>query len=93
VPLTITSPARGMTATGARTDVTGMTQPGALVDVAAGHPGSPANTSAVVATVADSHGAYAATIPVRAAHRATIITAAATSGAHATGWAQRSLKR
>ena len=39
------------------------------VDVAAGQPGSPANTSTVVATVADSHGAYSATIPTPAAGR------------------------
>ena len=92
VPVTIASPANGATVTGAHTIVTGTTTPGARVDVAAGHPGSRANTSSVVATVADSHGAYSATIPTRTAHGKTIITAAATAGAHATGWAQESLK-
>jgi glucoamylase len=92
VPVTIASPANGVTATDTNTVVTGTTTPGARVDVAAGHPGSPANTGTVVATVADSHGAYSATIPIPAAHGKTIITAAATAGAHATGWAQESLK-
>jgi glucoamylase len=86
VPVTITSPANGATVTGATTVVTGTTTPGARVDVAAGQPGSPANTSTVVATVADSDGAYIATIPTPAG--TTIITAAATVGADGTGWAQ-----
>jgi glucan 1,4-alpha-glucosidase len=92
VPVTIASPAKGLTATGTHTVVTGTTTPGARVDIAAGRPGSPANPSRVVATVADSHGAYSATVPIPTAHRRTIITAAATAGAHATGWAQESLK-
>ena len=89
VPVAITSPANGATVSGASTVVTGTTKPGARVDVAAGQPGSPANATAVVATVADSHGAYAATIPTPSA--TTIITVAATVGAHATGWAQESV--
>jgi glucoamylase len=89
VPVTIASPANGAIVTGATTVVTGTTTPGARVDVAAGQPGSPANTSTVVATVADSRGAYAATIPTPSG--TTIITAAATVGAHATGWAQESV--
>jgi glucoamylase len=92
VPVTIASPAKGVTMTGTRTVVTGTTTPGALVDIAAGHPGSPAHSTTVVATVADSHGAYSATVPIPTANRRTIITAAATAGAHATGWAQESLK-
>ena len=89
VPVTIASPANGATVTGANTVVTGTTTPGARVDVAAGQPGSPANTSTVVATIADSHGAYSATIPTPSG--TTIITAAATVGAHATGWTQESV--
>ena len=88
-PVTIASPANGATVTGANTVVTGTTTPGARVDVAAGQPGSAANTSTVVATVADSHGAYSATIPTPSG--TTIITATATVGAHATGWAQESV--
>jgi glucoamylase len=89
VPVTITSPANGATVTGATTNVTGTTTPGARVDVGAGQPESSANTSTVVATVADSHGAYTATIPTPSG--TTIITAAAAVGAHATGWAQESV--
>jgi glucoamylase len=88
-PVTIASPANGATVTGANTVVTGTTTPGARVDVAAGQPGSAANTSTVVATVADSHGAYSATIPTPSG--TTIITATATVGAHATGWAQEAV--
>jgi glucan 1,4-alpha-glucosidase len=88
-PVTIASPANGPTVTGANTVVTGTTTPGARVDVAAGQPGSAANTSTVVATVADSHGAYSATIPTPSG--TTIITATATVGAHATGWAQEAV--
>jgi glucoamylase len=88
-PVTIASPANGATVTGANTVVTGTTTPGARVDVATGQPGSAANTSTVVATVADSHGAYSATIPTPSG--TTIITATATVGAHATGWAQESV--
>ena len=89
VPVTIASPATGATVTGANTVVTGTTTPGARVDIAAGQPGSPANTSTVMATIADSHGAYSATIP--APSGTTIITAAATVGAHATGWTQETV--
>jgi glucoamylase len=93
VPLTIASPAKGMKVAAAKTVVTGTTTPGARVDVAAGHPGSPANTSTVVTTVADPDGTYSATIPISPTHPRMIITAATTVGPRATGWAQRSLDR
>ena len=89
VPVTIASPATGATVTGAETVVTGTTTPGARVDVAAGQPSSPANPSTVVATVADAHGVYAASIPTPSG--TTVITAAATVGADATGWTQESV--
>jgi glucoamylase len=89
VPVTIALPANGATVSGPETDVTGTTTPGARVDVAAGQPASQTNTSTVVATVADSHGAYSATIPTVSG--TTIITATATVGAHATGWTQESV--
>jgi glucoamylase len=89
VPVTITSPTAGATVPGVTTVVTGTTTPGAQVDVGAGQPGSPANTSTVVATVADSHGAYTATIPTPSG--TTIVTAAATVGADGTGWAQETV--
>jgi glucoamylase len=93
VRVTISAPAGGTTATGAHTVVTGTTTPGARVDVAVGQPGSATSTTVVVATVADSHGAYSATMPTPTAHRKTILTASATIGAHATGWVQESIKR
>jgi glucoamylase len=89
VPVTIASPADGASVTAANTVVTGTTTPGARVDVAAGQPASQTNTSTVVATVADTHGAYSATIPTPSG--TTIITATATVGAHATGWTQQSV--
>jgi hypothetical protein len=61
------------------------------VDIAAGHPGSPANASTVRTTVANSHGAYSAAIAIPPAQGKTIITATATAGAQATGWSQESL--
>jgi glucoamylase len=45
VPVTIASPADGMTVTGPDTLVTGTTTPGARVNVAVGQPRSPANTA------------------------------------------------
>jgi glucoamylase len=92
VPVTITSPVKGATVGANTTVVTGTTTPGARVDLAAGQPGSAVNTGTVVAAVADSHGAYSATFRISDTHRRTIITAAATTGVHATGWTQESLK-
>jgi glucoamylase len=91
VPVTIASPANGATVTGAETVVKGTTTPGASVEVAAGQPASAANTSTVVAAVADSHGAYMAALPTPSER--TVITATATGGADATGWAQVSVNR
>jgi hypothetical protein len=73
-------------ATGATTTVTGTTTPGAAVDVAAGQPGSPTNASAVIATTAGSDGHFSADVPTPAG--TTVITAAASRGASATGWSQ-----
>jgi glucan 1,4-alpha-glucosidase len=92
VPVTIATPVGGASLTGGRTPVTGTAQPGALVQVSAGQPGSATNTTVVVATVADSHGNYSATIPTPTPHKKLLITAAATAGAHATGWTQESVK-
>ena len=89
VPVTITSPGAGAMTTGATTTVTGTTTPGATVIVSSGQPGSPANTTAVIAAVADSQGAFSATVPTPAG--AVAITAATTTGPHATGWAQETV--
>jgi hypothetical protein len=87
----ITSPSHGATATAPELVVTGLTTPGARVNVAAGAPGSAADRTAVVTTVADALGTYSTTIPIRAGHGRTVVTTAVT-GTHGTGWAQRSLK-
>jgi glucoamylase len=89
LPLTITSPAPAASVPTATTVVTGTTRPGAAVVVAAGQPGSATNTSTAVATTADSHGAFSATVPTPAG--STVITVAATDGQRATGWAQETV--
>jgi glucan 1,4-alpha-glucosidase len=89
VGVTITAPGAGTTATAATTMVTGTTTPGATVDVSAGQPGATANPTAVVAAVADAHGGFAATVPTPSG--TTVITATATTGPHATGWAQETV--
>jgi len=86
VPVTITSPASGAMTTGATTTVTGTTTPGAVVDVAAGQPGSPTNTSSVATATADAQGKFSVDVPTPAG--TTVITAVATTGAHASGWSQ-----
>ena len=86
VPVTITAPSNGSMTMGATTTVTGTTTPGATVEVSSGQPGSPANTTAVVATMADAKGDFSATVPTPSG--SDVITAATSTGAHATGWAQ-----
>ena len=86
VPVTITAPSNGSMTMGATTTVTGTTTPGATVEVSSGQPGSPANTTAVVATMADAKGDFSATVPTPSGND--VITAATSTGAHATGWAQ-----
>ena len=71
---------------GRKTLVTGTTTPGAIVEVAAGRPGSRANTTYVEETVASAHGTFRVTIPTPAGK--TVITVAASAGKRATGWAQ-----
>jgi glucoamylase len=89
VGVTITSPSDGAMTTGATTTVTGTTTPGATVDVSAGQPGATANTTTVLATSADAKGDFSATVPTPAG--TTVITATATTGARASGWAQESV--
>ncbi len=89
VPVTIASPPAGARTTGATTPVSGTTTPGATVDVSAGQPGSPANATMVVATAADATGHFSAMVPTPSG--ISVITAAATTGAHATGWAQETV--
>jgi hypothetical protein len=85
MPVTIIFPAAGDTVSGATT-VTGTTSPGAAVEVASGQPGSTTNATSVVSTVAGVDGTFKATVPT--ASPQTVVTAATTAGAHASGWAQ-----
>ena len=75
--------------TGATTTVTGTTTPGATVDVSAGQPGSAANTTTVVATIADAQGDFRATVPTPSG--SDVITAPRRRGRAATGWAQETV--
>ncbi len=86
--VSITSPPAGTTVT-ARTTVSGTTSPGATVVISAGQPGR-SNATSVTRTVADARGHFRATIHPTA--RSVVITAAATLGAGATGWAQETVK-
>jgi glucan 1,4-alpha-glucosidase len=86
VAVTLTSPSNGSMTMGATTNVTGTTTPGATVEVSSGQPASPSNTTAVVATTADAKGDFSATVPTPSG--SDVITAATSTGAHATGWAQ-----
>jgi glucan 1,4-alpha-glucosidase len=89
VPVTITSPAAGAMTPSATTTVTGTTTPGAAVDVSAGQPGSSANTTSAAAATADAQGHFSATVPTPPG--SVVITAAATTGPRATGWAQETV--
>ncbi|HTU97547.1 MAG TPA: glycoside hydrolase family 15 protein [Solirubrobacteraceae bacterium] len=86
VPVTLTAPSNGAMTTGSTTTVTGTTTPGATVEVSSGQPGSTSNTTTVVATTADAKGAFSATVPTPSG--SDVITAATSTGARATGWAQ-----
>ena len=89
LPLSISSPAAGAIVPTASTQVLGTTTPGARVQVAAGQPGSAANTTSVASTRADSHGRFKVTLLTPPG--VTLITAAATVGQRASGWAQRTV--
>jgi glucan 1,4-alpha-glucosidase len=91
-PVTIATPADGASVTGSRATVTGTTKPGATVQVAAAQPGSATDTTVVVATVANSHGTYSATIPTPTVLKRILITVTSTTGPLATGWTQESIR-
>jgi glucoamylase len=85
LPLTVTSPANGSTATPPSVTVTGTTSPGALVDAEAlGFFGAPG----VASTRANSSGAWSLTLPV--SFGTTTITVTATLG-RSTGYSQLSV--
>ncbi|HEX6755114.1 MAG TPA: glucodextranase DOMON-like domain-containing protein [Mycobacteriales bacterium] len=86
--LTVTAPADGSTVTTATTQVTGITAPGATVDIAA----TPTDTGGATTTVtvtAGTDGSFAATVPTPFGTSA--ITVAATTAAGATGYARRTV--
>jgi glucoamylase len=87
-PVTITSPASGATVEGATTTVTGTAAPGASVDIEAQDTDTGA-AATTVSTSAGAGGAYSATVP--AGFGANVITAAASTAAGATGYAQTSV--
>jgi glucoamylase len=89
VPLTISSQAPGAITATATTLVSGTTTPGARVEIAASQPGSTTNTTSVVGAFADADGTFQATIPTPSGM--TVITATATVGQHASGWAQQTV--
>jgi glucan 1,4-alpha-glucosidase len=74
-----------------RASVQGTTTPGATVDIAVSQPGSPANTTSVVQTVAGRHGTFRITIPTPPGY--TIVTVTAVAGNHASGWRQQTVRR
>jgi glucan 1,4-alpha-glucosidase len=86
VPLSITSPGAGSTVSTSTTVVKGTSAPGARIEVAAGQPASATNPTVVRATVADTAGNFQVSVPTSSGK--TVITAAATRGRDATGWAQ-----
>jgi glucoamylase len=85
VTVTLTTPASGSTIEGGSTTVTGTTSPGASVTIASDDTdtGAPASTTT---TTADATGAFTASVSV--GFGTNILTAAATTAAGATGYAQ-----
>ena len=79
----------GLTTHGTQATVTGKTAPGATVDIAVSQPGTAANATVIVQTVAGSNGAFRAVVPTP--HGQSIITVSVTAGPHATGWAQQTV--
>lgn len=87
LPVAISSP-NSSTST-PTTVVSGITTPGANVEIASSQPGSADNSTKTVSTVADGGGAFSATVPTPAGQ--SVITAAATSGDHTSGWDQETV--
>lgn len=83
--VTLTAPASGATIEGGSTTVTGSTSPGASVVVASDDTDTGAPAATATAT-ADATGAFSATVPI--GFGTNILTAAATTAAGATGYAQ-----
>ncbi len=88
VPVTITSPAGGASVSGSSTTVSGTTTPGAQVSVASAQPGSAGDSTNVVGTSAPN-GQFSVT--VQTPPGSDLITVAASTGSHASGWAQETV--
>jgi GH15 family glucan-1,4-alpha-glucosidase len=86
LPMTISAPATGSTVSGGTTQVSGVTSPGATVNVGAGQPGSPSNSTSVVSTTAGPDGSFQVTVPIGSGQN--VITAGSTNDAGGTGWDQ-----
>ena len=89
--LKISIAAPSPTATGTQTVVSGTTAPGATVVISVGQLTSSADATSVVRTVASARGEFRATVPAPAG--TIVVTATATLGGHATGWAQVTVKQ
>jgi hypothetical protein len=78
------------TVSGSQITVSGTARAGSTVVISAGQPTASSDTSVVVSTVAGPDGRFRATVPLRPGTN--VITAAVADGAHATGWAQATVK-
>jgi glucan 1,4-alpha-glucosidase len=89
LPVTISTPAPGSTTSGSSTVVNGTTAPRAAVTITSGQPSSTTNATHVVATSADASGRFSAAVPTP--HGTNVITVAAVTGPHASGWTQETV--
>ena len=79
----------GLTTQQTQATVSGKTAPGATVDIAAGQPGTPGNTTVIVQAVAASDGSFHAVVPTPPGQ--SILTVSVAAGGHATGWVQQTV--
>ena len=84
LPVTVTA-----AVSGSQIAVSGAARAGSNVVISAGQPTASSDTS-VVSAVAGPDGHFRATVPLRAGTN--VITATATHGTDATGWAQATVK-
>jgi glucoamylase len=87
LPVSIAAPAGGATVSG-YTVISGTTTAGVQVVISVAQPGATADRTTVLATAAPT-GHFSATIPVPTG--TDLITVAATTGSHASGWAQETV--
>jgi hypothetical protein len=85
LPVTVTA-----TVSGSQITVSGTARAGSTVVILAGQSTASSDTSVIVSAVAGPDGQFRATVPLHGGTN--VITAAVADGAHATGWAQVSVK-